>query len=530
MSDHIRHFLYGYSNTDSYHNLPISPVHKTDFKIRKTPGVLDHGKRRCVAVSLPCHNNAVLFKPDKGPDMQLRGVKHRIGRKCPDIDNKRLKRFSLFVKKELKEILPLDVIRDFSTQTYLEQSDHPEWKKEKYRQAFDEYRIFQEEFRLQHCKSFIKDEFYDQTKHCRAIMSRSDAFKMLLGPFIHAAELELFKMPEFVKKVPAIKRPKYIYDKLFSYGHTYYSTDYTSFESSFSKSMLMIEHCIFEHMLEYCPSFQEVCKYLNIIKKPNILVFPNLVVECSGRASGEVTTSIGNGMINYFVWKYICKIAKIDFRAVFEGDDGLLSVPAGFNIQKYEHIYTQLGFIIKFEQSDEIGQASFCGCIFDDQSFVNLTDPLKMLTKLGWSSTQYKNSSHKTHLELVKLKALSILCQFPGCPIIFPWAKWILKETEHITIEQVLSRLEKDQENTYYKTWFKENFTFVEQCLIQEVPLTAREFMFNHFGLSIAEQEFIEQRFKGGLSDLKINHYLPDEWTNNFTLYTEKIDRSSFAY
>jgi hypothetical protein len=53
------------------------------------------------------------------------------------------------------------------------------------------------------CSSFVKDEHYEGWKYPRLINSRSDQFKVFIGPTIKAMEHLVYShLPEFIKHVP----------------------------------------------------------------------------------------------------------------------------------------------------------------------------------------------------------------------------------------------------------------------------------------------------------------------------------------
>lgn len=534
-NDLLKLYLFGYSKLDDHVLFSKSPPLKKEFRIIDKPSMLPKRMknfyRKPVGVSLRTNINGVKFHPNADRPTIEAGVKHRIGRKLPEVNKLRMKRFTTFVEKEMEKLDALSCLTDFSLDSYLQNSPHPLWKKNKYREAINEY-LFDENLKdKNNVGSFIKKEFYPEIKHARAIMSRDDAFKCLLGPFIHQVEKYVFELPEFVKKIPNAERPRYIHDKLYIVGNKYIATDYSSFESSMVGLLRSIEHGIYKFLLKQCNEFALVCKYLGIIEKPNVLVFDDFRCICPGRASGEVTTSIGNGLINYFVWKYLCMITKIEFLGVFEGDDGLCSVPGDFNSSKILHVYEQLGLVIKLEEFDDLGKASFCGCIFSDLDFRVITSPLDMLTKLCWTGSQYIGASSRTLDELLKLKALSICCQFPGHPILFPWAKWVISQLDHIDEEAIQLRLMKDQENTYYKEWFKFNYKNIHEHINSEVLYTTRMFVDEMFGIPIWQQRSIERNFTGPLRSIDLNSVLDEKYLVHFEQYVRsEKDRGRTDY
>ena len=118
-------------------------------------------------------------------------------------------------------------------------------------------------------------------------------------------------------------------------GCEYYETDYTSLEGSvtstwFSNFQLPVYRWLTQNIL----SDDMFEKYFGMLKGVNKLKFKyfNAYIEAK-RLSGEMDTSLGNGLANLFLMMFFfCVIKGLhveDFRAVVEGDDGL--APAGLS-------------------------------------------------------------------------------------------------------------------------------------------------------------------------------------------------------
>lgn len=282
-------------------------------------------------------------------------------------------------------------------------------------------------------KSFMKDETYTDYKYPRAINSRHDAFKCACAPFFKAIEKELFKLPFFIKKVPVRDRPAYILERLYAPGAKYIATDYTAFESLFTKELMMdCEFILYEYMTA---NLAEGRTWFAMIRKVlggiNRLAFKHFILELvATRMSGEMCTSLGNSFCNLMAALFI--LAECGTRnavGVVEGDDGLFRVDKRVpTIQDF----ADLGLNIKIELHDDVATASFCGLIFDRDDLANVTDPREVLASFGWTSAKYLRASDRTHKMLLRAKALSLLYQYPGCPILQPLALWAMRHTDDI--------------------------------------------------------------------------------------------------
>lgn len=109
---------------------------------------------------------------------------------------------------------------------------------------------------------------------------------------------------------------------------------------------------------------------------------------------------------------------------VVEGDDGLFRVSGTID----ETIFSRLGFVIKLEHCDSLEDARFCSMCFNVESQRVLCDPVKKLLNTGWTFSEGRFSA-KLRKQLLRGKALSLLCESPGCPIIHSFAKYLHRLT-----------------------------------------------------------------------------------------------------
>ena len=105
-------------------------------------------------------------------------------------------------------------------------------------------------------KMFMKDEFYEEKKHARLIISRSDTFKGIVGPYAHAFDKELFHgkfSHYFVKGKDSAWKVKRM-SELQAKFPQYMETDYSSFEGS-QCAMIQdaIERQVFKHFFKFYP-------------------------------------------------------------------------------------------------------------------------------------------------------------------------------------------------------------------------------------------------------------------------------------
>jgi len=278
-------------------------------------------------------------------------------------------------------------------------------------------------------KCFIKRESYATYKNPRGIYSRDDVFKCFCGPLFKAIEEEVFKLDNFIKKIPIEERAEYLSNR---FGPTVVdpnregecerimTTDYTTYEASFEPAIMdAVEFELYTYMLSLFPGSQLFIKKLKkSLMGKNSLKF-GVRFLCSvlaKRMSGEMNTSLGNGFSNLVVFFFNCEEQKCKFAdCVVEGDD-LLGRYVGVKFN--ESTYERLGFIIKIKYLCKINVASFCGQIFDNETKTVIADPLKVIMNFGWADQQYVSAGANKRMKLLRAKAMSLLALYPGCPIL----------------------------------------------------------------------------------------------------------------
>jgi hypothetical protein len=385
-----------------------------------------------VYVSLGCYFiGAVAPHPDPGDPMTiLAGIRKRFALKPPRAEPGYLDKFALFVqrfcKKKLKPLLP-DV--DTSFETWIESTPYPEYRRAELTQINKSVNTIWEDKKYFDCKMFPKDEPHETYKHIRNINSRSDQFKCKVGPIFKLIENEVYMLHHFIKHVPCVKRPDYIYNILYREGAVYYPTDYTAFESLFvAELMESCEFILYDYMTKDLPEHEEFMRLMHEVlagKFKSINKFFTVEVSAT-RMSGEMCTSLGNGWTNLMAMLFLCEELGSEVDGVVEGDDGLFSIVGRAPTVKD---FAKLGLIIKMETVLNLNHASFCGCVFDIGDRINITDVVYVLITFGWTTQRWSNSREQVLKELLVCKAYSLLFQYRGCPILQSLAMYILRCT-----------------------------------------------------------------------------------------------------
>lgn len=422
------------------------------------------------------------------PGTGARGVCKRFIREIPMADSCLRDRFSRFVKKWLKKNLkPLDKDTDLSFEKWISEVKYPDWRKNELRRKYEVIMNSKDEryFKLQ---CFFKQEVYPQYKHARAINSRTDEFKTLIGPWFRAIEKAVFALPWFIKKTPVDERPDYIMERIGRWAARYVATDYTAYESHFTRELMSAcEFELYRYMTEYLPNRQLFWYYLEeVLAGRNVCEFKWFTVQCQAtRMSGEMNTSLGNGFANLMIMLFVCKESGCsNVVGVVEGDDGLFVMTG---TPPTAEDFKRLGLTIKLEVHTEIETASFCGIIFDKYERRNVTDPIDVLMDFGWTTGRYKNAGKRRCLELLKAKSLSLLYQYPGCPIISALARYGLRVTRGVGVRRVL-----DTMNLWEREQLLEALSRKAKLDVEVGPRT-RMLVQEKFGILIEHQIEIEQ-------------------------------------
>lgn len=509
-------------------NTPACPALKDDVRITR-PDVSDDFKRRVAEAGLGAECVGVCYPhPDMAHSLSgVVGVRMRMGRLPPDalpfvvpfdcgLDRDVLRKLSgdhesrtpleivpdrgvsgiisraglaKYVRGRLGMFERIPSTYDFSTEAWLEKTHYPKWRKEQLRKISEEVKLnfhLRYSARMTFNKCFIKDESYPTYKFPRGIYSRVDHAKVILGPIFKAMEEIVYQHPSFIKHIPVAGRAKYINDKIGKPGLRYMATDYTAFESHFTKdTMEMIEFQVYEHLLCEVPEGREFMNYIRtVIGGENVCrfkYFKAIIQAC--RMSGEMNTSLGNGLANFFMYQYIHEsLGNRDFDCVIEGDDALGCFRG---ITPTAEMYAALGFTIKIEIHDKVSTASFCGLIFDQDDLVSVVDPMKLLLNVGWISAKYRSAGTKKRLALLRGKALCMLHQYAGVPVVQSLALYLLRATEgskFIILQD---------------SWSKEFRHIDVNCTTKDVGIRTRLLVSEKFGFSVAEQEALERYLDG---------------------------------
>lgn len=470
--------------------LPDLPPIKSETTLR-----IDASKqeRPVVAVSLGPHVlDAARPRPDyKDPAGQASAFLKRIAVEVPARTKRTKYRFRRFVARWLKKnLVPISPEKDLTVESWLELTNYSEARRRELANKSKDNLLQCDDPRVAACKTFVKDEDYEKFKYPRLINSRSDVFKTMYGPWVKAAEEVVYQYPAFVKGLSEEDKVQRILELVYGATNEYYATDYTSFESHFTRELMFLtEFQLYDHLFKFCPNFAELRRMnLNVIGAPNIMRASHILAKCHARMSGEMSTSLGNGFTNLMTMLFVCEENHMtEVSGVVEGDDGLFKLKGK---RLTTEMFGEVGFMIKIEYHTVLTEAGFCQMYFDPIAKQPVADPIKFLLKMGWGSRQYVHSSDQTLRALLRCKALSALSQFPACPIISVYAARLVELTADIRPYKMIKLVKKMKGASYQRDGLLRAIT-KPKCA--QAPVQATRMLVEHkFGVTLAQQRHIE--------------------------------------
>jgi len=367
-------------------------------------------------------------------------------------------------------------------------------------------------------KQFCKAETYGMAwKFVRLINARHDAFKCAFGPIVKLMEEQIYYdletgsgLPQFIKHVPVPDRPAYISKLLDIPGSVYVATDYTSFESHFSRQIMEdVEFVLYDYMTKDLPEHNEfmgLCR--NVIAGRNKCQSKTYSIELDAtRMSGEMTTSLGNGFTNLVLMMVACDLMGSTCDGVVEGDDGLFIINGPVPTPE---VFANLGMNIKLDVHHDFSSASFCGMVFDRFDRINVTDPRDILLNFGWASKFYTRCSQKRLDELLRAKSYSFAYMYRSCPIAQSLAAYGLRITKNVDIRRLLLKSRGTFSNEWEKKRLIEAMRPNAKLGKMEIPINTRMLVQEKFGIAVDDQILLENWLDGLNTSQELHHPILD--------------------
>lgn len=493
------------------------------------PRKTDPGFRPVVQRSLGCHvDGAALPHADPGDSVTMAaGVQKRIGAKLPKPNPVKLRKLRRFVRRWIrKNLKKLSPDCDVSFETWLSKTHYPEWRKNELREKWLNMVSIFEHLKV---KVHMKDEVYEEYKHARGIYSREDEFKCYVGPIFKLIEEVLYENGHFIKHVPVAERGKYVFNRLYRVGATYFATDYTTFEASFvAEIMEVCEFELYSYMVEDLPTGSDWLSLVTVVLMGiNHCVYKHFTFNVPAtRMSGEMNTSLANGFTNLMVFLFLAEERNCkDVDGVVEGDDGLFVVTGDAPTSED---FAEIGFNIKMEQHEELSHASFCGLVFDLNDQIVVTDPISTLVQFGWVNRQYARSGRRTLMTLLRCKSLSFAHQYPGAPIIQSLAKMGLLLTRSYCVTDFVKRSKMNGwERDQLLAAIKDEKGVIDK--LTDPGMATRFLVESKYGV-LVEHQLIIEKYLDNKKDLSpichpiIDLYIKPVWRHYFDNYVSRVN------
>lgn len=387
-----------------------------------------------VSVTLPAFVCGISFaKPRITPHNVELSLCKRLYHKTPTPDHRIFAGLRGFVRKWVRRNLkPLSDLMTF--EEWIEETNYSSKRKQHFRELYEKSTP-RDVFKAK-VKCFVKDEFYPKPKAPRMISSREDVAKCYLGPIFASIEKVVYELPYFVKHLTAEQRVRRIHE-VFGLDDVYV-TDYTAFETHFhSKMMWNVEMQVYDYLLRDFPEAKELVRVILGKNKLRSKYFTGTLEAV--RMSGEMNTSLGNGISNLLFMLYAAECNGVDVeRIIVEGDDGLVKLSQPIDPE----FFKKMGLEIKMAKAKPYN-ASFCGCVYNPETLTNFGHPIDLLAKIGWAPRKALNISARRKRELLISKVYSACAEHAGVPIVWKFCELVLRHEGRITFARALKYLDR---------------------------------------------------------------------------------------
>lgn len=221
--------------------------------------------------------------------------------------------------------------------------------------------------------AFVKNErYFEEGKSPRMIMGRDPKFNIIYARFIARLEDAFFKLPQ-VANACDYKKCGDKFSKLFKRCSSMFENDMSKFEATQRQLLISLEYLVYRNVIgELSPSEVEAFDSVFAAKcvKPVVTGAGVKAKFFWCRGSGDLDTSIGNGVINfittmYFMIQNFCKqgsSCKFDscgcfFDAfVLKGDDSYGCAPH----KNLQNVYAWFGLDAKLIYRQDARDVEFC--------------------------------------------------------------------------------------------------------------------------------------------------------------------------
>jgi len=225
-------------------------------------------------------------------------------------------------------------------------------------------------------KGFVKlERYFDETKAPRMILGRNPKFNVMYAQIIEPIETAFFKLDEVANGKDHHSMGE-AFAKIAGRCRHFVENDMSKYESSQRFTVLKIEFLFYYKLLKLVePST------IPLLYKAYAMCLVNKVKTSVGvmfsfilcRVSGDLTTSLGNGVINLITTQYNQIMNTCDYKScgldlcqnphcrmrdiLVKGDDGVLGRNPN---QKFENYYKCFGLDAKIVLKESADEVEFC--------------------------------------------------------------------------------------------------------------------------------------------------------------------------
>lgn len=373
------------------------------------------------------------------------------------------------------------------------------------------------------------ESYHGEKKFIRMIFARMDHFKVVFGPYSKITQKALYKYTDnFITDKPVSEHAKWIYEHLGIFG-LILASDFSAFESH-NYPWLMYNVAIPVIIAMWGPDMsKEFFNGLFELIGVNIIENNLVTARIDGKMmSGEVWTTIINTitciiLLSYFAeaeglaygcgfFKHPVAFAKGfngkklpppggDVKLFAAGDDCVMGARINSDIdpKKFTNAYmARYGMNIKMDVKETLSGSGFLSKYFSEQDQKPLCDPLKQLSK-GILSMKYANSKDSLKKALARARAMSLLYEFGGCPIVSSYARCIMRLTKNIDLRPALIHTLRDDPYKYEEisraaTWYHSKKWYEHEEDFQ-IGSDSRRVISDTFDIPIDTQLVIEEYF-----------------------------------
>lgn len=411
------------------------------------------------------------------PKNHLLAFTSRMGRQVPRPDLAALDNFVRFVR-HVAPVAPICV--DLSGRGWIE--ENPSYSARRKRELLWELETGQSaswaRSEVQRVQAFGKNEPQASlSKAMRFIYAREDRFKVAFAPWIRPIERLVYSGKHFVKGWTKLEIQDQMLTRIEPFEYKWVG-DHHTFEATVGPAIMERVIAPFYAKFGIPEGMLAVITGVNHIHSRQGRM---RVRACT--MSGEVDTSLRNGLINHFLMAFTVALArrsgKVKADWLVEGDDVIIGADRPLPL---EEAVRALGFDFTCDRIATCGDSGFCGWYFGPSGKA-LKPPAKVL-KLGWTFGCERSKRRRQALFAGKLMSASM--EYASSPLV-----WSMLRDFEFAGKAVMGRTWKELPGFRLTKsgWWEAAYAPIRAA---EPTMEDRECYARLFDMSVAEQMLIE--------------------------------------